>query len=109
MIVINIYAALPFRGGPTTANLRTKILDFRGLDSSSSSRILSCEGWNSQAHKEFPGKLESNNIRRDMHIIKTTYVYQVLHQNINNHLIIHISIIIIIIIIIIVIIIITTT
>ena len=40
-----------------TANLLTKILDFRGFDSG---RILS-----SQAHREFPGKFESSNLRRD--------------------------------------------
>ena len=42
-----------------TVNLRTKILDFRGFDSS---RILIL---NSQAQREFPGKFESSNLSRD--------------------------------------------
>ena len=42
-------------GGPAgaKANLRTKIVDFRGLDSIP---ILKFEGWNSQVHGEFPQK-----------------------------------------------------
>ena len=36
-----------------TANLRTKILDFRGFDSNI---ILILNGWNSQAHREIPGE-----------------------------------------------------
>ena len=46
-----------------TANLCTKILDFRGFDS----RIinLKCKGWNSHVHRGFPGKLESTNLSRD--------------------------------------------
>ena len=47
--------ALPY---PPKANLRTKILDFRGLDSS---RILSFKGWNPQVQRGFPGKFESTN------------------------------------------------
>ena len=43
-----------------TANLCTKIMDFRGFDSS---RILI--GWNSQAHGELPRKFESSNLSRD--------------------------------------------
>ena len=43
-------------------NLPTKILDFRGLDSSI---ILICKGWNSQAHREIPGKLELSNLSRE--------------------------------------------
>ena len=39
----------------------TKIMDFRGFDSS---RIL-IKGWNSQVHKEFPKKFESSNLSRD--------------------------------------------
>ena len=44
-------------------NLRTKIMDFRGFDSSRSS--LNHKGWNFQARKEFPGKFESSNLSRD--------------------------------------------
>ena len=45
---------------PPTANLRTstKILDFRGFDSS---RIFSLKGWTSHVHREFPGKFEPTN------------------------------------------------
>ena len=46
----------------STANFHTKILDFRGFDSS---RILVFKGWNSQAHREFPGKSESSNLSGD--------------------------------------------
>ena len=42
-----------------TANLRTKILDFRGFDSGGS---LDCKGWNSQARREFPRNGESTKI-----------------------------------------------
>ena len=45
-----------------TANLRTKILDLRGFDSS---RISILRGWNSQAHREFSGNVESTNLSRD--------------------------------------------
>ena len=45
-----------------TADLRAKILDFRGLDSS---RILIVKGWNSQAHREFPRKFGSSNLSGD--------------------------------------------
>ena len=46
-----------------TANLRTQILELRGFDSS---RILMViKGWNSQAHRESPGKFESRNLSRD--------------------------------------------
>ena len=51
-----------FASGQVTANLRTKILDFRGFDSS---RILSFKGWNSHIHGEFPGSFESTNLSRD--------------------------------------------
>ena len=47
---------------PPTANLRTYIMDFRGFDASI---ILIVRGWNSQAHRKFPGKFESNNLSRD--------------------------------------------
>ena len=49
-----------------TASLRTKILDFRGFDSS---RMLKCKGWNSHVQREFPGsssqRIESTNLSRD--------------------------------------------
>ena len=45
-----------------TADLRIKMLDFRGF---ASSRIFSFRGWNSHAQKEFPGNFESNNLSRD--------------------------------------------
>ena len=48
---------------PHMANLRTKILDFRGFDSS---RILIIKGWNSHIHREFPGHLKSNNLSREI-------------------------------------------
>ena len=44
-----------------TADLRTKILDFRGSDSG----IINFQGWNSQAHRELPGKFELSNLSRD--------------------------------------------
>ena len=44
-----------------TADLRTKILDFRGFYSS---RIVILRG-NSHVHMELPGKLESTNLSRD--------------------------------------------
>ena len=44
-----------------TANLPTNIVDFSGFDSSI---MLICKGWNSQAHREFPGKFESSNVSR---------------------------------------------
>ena len=37
-------------------------MDFGGFDSSI---ILICKGWDSQAHRELPGKLESSNLSRD--------------------------------------------
>ena len=46
-----------------TANLRTKTLDFKGFDSS---RIWILRGWNSHVHREFPGKLESSNLNREI-------------------------------------------
>ena len=52
----------PLMGPVRAANLRTKILDFGGFDSS---RILILRGWNSQGHREFPGKLESSDLSRD--------------------------------------------
>ena len=45
-----------------TANLRTKILGFRGLDASAN---LNVKGWTSHAHREFPAKFESTNLSRD--------------------------------------------
>ena len=50
------------RGKAVTANLRTKILDFRGFDLS---RIL-IKGWNSHVHGGFLGKLESSNLSREI-------------------------------------------
>ena len=44
------------------ADLRTKILDFGGFDSS---RILTFKGRNSQAYRGFSGKFESRNLSRD--------------------------------------------
>ena len=46
-----------------TANLRTKIMDFTG--GFDSSIILNFKGWNSKAHRDFPGKFESINLSRD--------------------------------------------
>ena len=43
------------------ADLRTKILNFRGL----LQQNLDFKGWNSRVHREFPGKLESTNLSRD--------------------------------------------
>ena len=56
-----------------TADLRTKITDFRGFDSN---RILILRGgilMSGHVHEEFPGKLESsnlsrNNLSRDIHL-----------------------------------------
>ena len=45
----------------STANLRTKILDFRGFDSSI---ILILRGGNLMS-REFPAKFESSNLGRD--------------------------------------------
>ena len=42
--------------------LRTKILACRGSDSS---RMFNSKGWNSQAHRKFPGKFESSKLSRD--------------------------------------------
>ena len=47
---------------PTMANLRTKILDFRGFDSS---RILTLRGRITRPIGNFPGKIESRNLSRD--------------------------------------------
>ena len=44
------------------ANLRTKILDFRGFYSNI---ILDLEGWHSLAYKDFPKNVESRNLSRD--------------------------------------------
>ena len=52
---------LGIRGGYDTANLRTKISDFRGFDSS---RIFNVKGCNSHVHRGFPGNLESTNVSR---------------------------------------------
>ena len=43
-------------------DLRTKILNFTGFDSS---MILISRGWNSQDHRELSGKFESSNLSRD--------------------------------------------
>ena len=54
-------------GAGTTANLRSKILDFRGSDSSG---ILILKGWNSHAHRELPGNdIESTNLSRDLILV----------------------------------------
>ena len=45
-----------------TANLRTKIMDFRGFDSSI---ILNLKGWNSHVQRGFPGNVESTNLGGD--------------------------------------------
>ena len=42
------------------ANLRTKILYFRGFGSSI---ILMFKGWNSQVHREFPGNVDNRQWR----------------------------------------------
>ena len=46
-----------------TANLRTKILDFTGFDSSIMN--INVKGWNSHVHKDLPGYFESTNLSRD--------------------------------------------
>ena len=46
----------------TAADLRTNIFDFRGLDAS---RIFILRGWNPQAHRDFPGNVESTNLSTD--------------------------------------------
>ena len=46
----------------STANLRTKFLEFGGFYSS---RVLNVGGWNSHVHGESPGDSESTNLRRD--------------------------------------------
>ena len=46
-----------------TANLRTKILDFKGFDSSILD--IKLKGWNSHVHAEFPQSSESTNLSRD--------------------------------------------
>ena len=46
----------------TTANLRTKILEFRGFDSNIN---LPLRGGNDYGHREFPRKFESPNLSRD--------------------------------------------
>ena len=46
----------------STANLRTKIPDFGGFDSS---RILVLRGWNCHVHREYPGSFESVDLSRD--------------------------------------------
>ena len=45
-----------------TANFRTKILDFRGFDSS---RILTLRGGIPRPIGSFPGNLESTNLSKD--------------------------------------------
>ena len=64
MLVVHVYFAVcsRYENACWTANLRTKILDFRGFDSSI---ILVLRGWNSQAHGEFLGWFESSNLSRD--------------------------------------------
>ena len=62
----------------SAANLRTKILDLRGLDSSI---IWFVRRWNSQARREFPGKLESRHLSREtlgMEIGRTPLLLQLL-------------------------------
>ena len=44
------------------ANLPTHVMDFTGFDSKHN---LNCKGWNSQAHRGFPGCFESSNLSRD--------------------------------------------
>ena len=46
-----------------TANLRIMILDIRGFGSNI---FLKFKGWNSQAHREFPGKSGSSNLGREV-------------------------------------------
>ena len=46
-----------------SANLRTEILDFRGLGSSIIN--IKCKGWNSHGHGELPGSFESSILSRD--------------------------------------------
>ena len=56
---------LPRRGSdqrPLTANLRTKILDFRGFDSKQN---LNLKGWKAHVHRGFPGNVESANLSKD--------------------------------------------
>ena len=48
---------------PHTANLRTKVLDFRGFDSS---RVLSLSGGIPRPIGKLPGSLESSNLSRDV-------------------------------------------
>ena len=48
--------------GIFTSNLPTNIVGFRGFDSSI---FFILRLWNSQAHRESPGKLESSNVSRD--------------------------------------------
>ena len=50
------------RIGSTTANLPNQIVDFRGF---ALEHNLTIEGWDSQAHREFPGELEASNVSRD--------------------------------------------
>ena len=44
-----------------TANVRTKILDFRGFDSS----IILLQGWDFHVHREFPRHFASSDLGRD--------------------------------------------
>ena len=46
----------------STANLRTRILDYRGFELEHN---LNWKGWNSQANRTFPGSFESTNLGRD--------------------------------------------
>ena len=46
----------------STANLRTNIMDFRGFWIKHNHNS---KGWNSQAHRWFPGKFGSSNLSRD--------------------------------------------
>jgi len=50
-------------GTTYTANLRTKILEFRVFDSNIIR--IKFKGWYSHVHSEFPGKFESINFSRD--------------------------------------------
>ena len=62
--VLLFYYSFQHLGRPrgSAANLRTKILDFGGLDSRI---ILILRGGILNVHREFPGKSESTNLSRD--------------------------------------------
>ena len=56
-IYIYIYTYVESSSKRSTANLRTKILGFRGFDSSI---ILNLKGWNSHVHRKYPRNSESS-------------------------------------------------